>query len=142
MQAKAGEGDRVIKTKMVRRPFFYVLFLRSFLHVRCTDYLCVCSQNICSPASGRAGRRSGDELSVDVCICTCSCSPAFLHALCSTLFFTVVLSITFFSAPPLHSLLFVSGLLFCFGSVSLYPSLSFCYLLFRFVSAPRIVIAG
>lgn len=153
MQAKAGEGDRQIKTKMVRFlslcPFLSsVLCLpyRSLYYVPRTDCSYPYSQSICSLASGRAARRNADDrllqlllptLHVDACIFSCLCPslPTFSIFSCaprvSSLYsiLSICFSLAFFRLP-----LFVSGV-FCFGYVRLHVS-SFCYLLF--VSCARI----
>ena len=66
MLAKAGEGDRVIRTKMVRIPFFIVI---GFL-----IYILPHSQNIYLLANGRAERHKDDD-----CTCTSIIFSFFLR---------------------------------------------------------------
>lgn len=51
MLAKAGEGDRAIKTKMVRLNFTYSI----------TVSIVCCSRNIFSPGNGKQAKQTGDE---------------------------------------------------------------------------------
>ena len=76
MLAKAGEGDRVIKTKMVRVPFFDFLHSIGFLILH--PFSLYSSQNICSVANARVERHKED----DVChgrICFVTFAEIFLQ---------------------------------------------------------------
>lgn len=131
MQAKAGEGDRTIKTKMVCLPFLSVVTCLTSMRGQHTDFSHLHSQSICSLASGRAARLSAADRSF----------PIIFRLLCLMSLFTSSHSIHLLLHVSLHlrwlsyvaiCLKLSASSLFSFGpvlSACILLSFSFLYLL-------------